>query len=119
MPIVCSYEPLLRLSPESYVAALEAKGEDLALAALETTEELALTGSCACACKDVFTLHGRLALLIMSGRPSQELTALYDALPSGMAIGGLVYVNTQKVRRNLCTGSSGCSVHEQNVSTEG
>eukprot|EP00983_Pelagomonas_calceolata_P039993 1137424-Pelagomonas_calceolata.AAC.2 len=44
MPIVCSYEPLLRLSPESYVAALEAKGEDLALAALETTEELALTG---------------------------------------------------------------------------
>ena len=28
---------------------------------------------------------------------SQELNALYDALPSGMAIGGLVYVNTQKV----------------------
>lgn len=27
-----SYEPLLRLNPEAFVAALEAKGEDLTLA---------------------------------------------------------------------------------------
>ncbi|KAF5829735.1 dynein heavy chain, N-terminal region 2-domain-containing protein [Dunaliella salina] len=68
-----TFEPLLRLSPESYVAALEAKGEELALA--EVKAEIK--------------------------KHSQELAALYDALPSGMAVGGLVYVNTQKVREVL------------------
>ena len=29
---------------------------------------------------------------------TQELSVLYDALPTGMAIGGFVYVNTLKVR---------------------
>ena len=67
------YEPLLVLSPEAYVAALEAKGEDLTLNEMKAEVK----------------------------RNSLELEALNEALPAqGISI-GLLYVSTVKAREVL------------------
>lgn len=75
---LCRHEDLLKLVPESYVSALEAKGEDLALA--EVKAEIK--------------------------KHAQELEALQEALPAGIAV-GIAYVNTAKVR-GICGGVDAC-----------
>lgn len=64
----CRYEELLHLSPEAYVSALEAKGEDLQLSDVKAEIK----------------------------RHTQELEVLHEALPTGISV-GIAFVNSLKV----------------------